>query len=141
MESKDRLDELYANCFADQPEGHFLYHPISSVQLKAGVCGFFDHMGDWQTVADLTKPEDLEKEGYSSAPNGYLDVADTRELELGPRISRNIQRVSLGKNEYSTASRHPPYTKPDIYSEREVRRVTYSSPICIASRFVVMQES
>ncbi|KAK5448075.1 hypothetical protein LTS15_009099 [Exophiala xenobiotica] len=99
MTSDDRLDVLYAKCFGDQPEGHFLYRPASSGRLKSGVCGFFDHQGDWQVVADLTSPEDLEKEGYSSVSGIEVDEADIGGAEWGLRMSWNIQRVYHGKDE------------------------------------------
>ncbi|OQU94989.1 hypothetical protein CLAIMM_01261 [Cladophialophora immunda] len=99
MDSKQRLDVLYANCFQDQAEGHFLYRPPSSTWLRPGVCGFFDNQGDWQALADLTNPEDLAKKGYSFVPGIEVEVSVTRGEEWRPRMSQNVRRIDLKEDE------------------------------------------
>ena len=67
MAPRDRWDQIYADCFKDQPEGHALYKDVSVEKLKPGTCGFFDEQGDWQIIADLIEPDDTQNEIYSSA--------------------------------------------------------------------------
>jgi hypothetical protein len=64
MPSEENWAEDYVECFRGQAEGWPLYHPIKSTALKPGMCGYFDVDGMWQTIVDLTDPEDVKAKGF-----------------------------------------------------------------------------
>ena len=92
MAPKDRWDVVYERCFQNQPEGYALYQRVPTTKLKPAMCGYFDSDGDWQTLADLTDPIQLEKLGYTR-PIGI--AVDTNEEGEGWPL-----RYSEGVKEY-----------------------------------------
>lgn len=54
-------DAVFANCLANQGEGHAFYFEVSGKELKPGVCGYFDKKRDWNTIAQITDQASLDK--------------------------------------------------------------------------------
>lgn len=85
----------YAEQMAHHPFGHALYHPKSVQEIRPGLCGYFDRLGQWQPIVDLTKPDELLKKGFSlielpeRAPKGPY-------MEWGPKTSTNIKSGKTG---------------------------------------------
>jgi hypothetical protein len=65
--NKDRDDVVYHKCFENASEGHALYKPFSALELKPGICGYFNHSGDWRTIQDLTDRDTVVRNGWKSA--------------------------------------------------------------------------
>lgn len=90
MAYRDRHDVLYQECFQNFAKGHALYKDVSATQLKPGMCGYFDHNGDWQTIIDLTRPDDeLKKEGWTESGNVQV-LPDGNDRIWGHKTSENV---------------------------------------------------
>lgn len=89
----DRWDVVYARSFKNQPEGHALYQSLTSRELRPGSCGYFDHNGDWQLVANLTNKE---LGSFDRVPN--LQVRTKTGAQWPLRTSQGVSGMRLGGN-------------------------------------------
>lgn len=85
-----RWDVVYARSFRNQPEGHALYQNLTARELRPGSCGYFDHNGNWQLVANLTNKELGE---FDKVPN--LQVRTKTGAQWPLRTSQGVGEVRL----------------------------------------------
>jgi hypothetical protein len=90
----ERHDVLYLECFKNNSEGHGLYKPVSATKLKPGVCGYFDHSGDWQSIVDLTDAVAVKKEGWKPA-SSILVSPDPGEDIWGAVLSESMVKFGI----------------------------------------------
>ena len=97
MSPPKKLHEIYAGQMSKRHDyGYPLYEPASRTIIKPGVCGYIDQHGQWNPVADLNKPEELQKKGLTT-PRESLEVApDDRDISWGPKCSEAVKGRRLG---------------------------------------------
>jgi hypothetical protein len=100
MADPARDEAIYARCFASKPWGWALYKDYSTLQLKSGQCGYFDHTSSWKSIVDLADPAALKQKGYSAVhglsvtgPEGEVGVAEKRWPVL---TSEGVEGVDVG---------------------------------------------
>lgn len=96
MPSREDWANDYVECFKGQPEGWAVYPPIKSSALKPGMCGYFDVDGIWQTIVDLTDPNDAKSKNLPAVEDVIFspgNLADTKHWPL--RKTRNIQQEDV----------------------------------------------
>ncbi|KAL6229366.1 hypothetical protein BDW75DRAFT_245798 [Aspergillus navahoensis] len=59
------LYDQYAELMNHNPEGRFLYIPQRYSDFHPGSVGYFDRNGGWNEITDLSKPELVEKAGFT----------------------------------------------------------------------------
>lgn len=89
-----RWDVVYARCFQNQPEGHAVYEPLTTNELKPGICGFWDHHGNWQTIADLSDLKALSSSGYTFVPG--LEYKSITRGKWRVRTSEHVTKLEIG---------------------------------------------
>ncbi|EXJ65041.1 hypothetical protein A1O7_01380 [Cladophialophora yegresii CBS 114405] len=94
MSYKERHDVAFAARFKNNNEGHALYTPVKSSDLRPGACGYFDYDGKWQTIIHLTDQTALEAGNWPPAPDIALKPDPLKE-NWGAMISRNDFEVNL----------------------------------------------
>jgi hypothetical protein len=70
-----RLDQIYSEQLDSHPEGHALYKKLSTLEIKPGSCGFFDHDGDWNPILQLSDENELKAGGWTLL-NGVRIIQD-----------------------------------------------------------------
>jgi hypothetical protein len=85
MSSDDSLQHVYANSMRQHPFGFALYHPSDKDLLKLGSCGYFNDLGDWNPITNVSADDNkyvaIEEE---------LQKADPQELSWGPKCSDHV---------------------------------------------------
>jgi len=61
MPDTSSLDKVFTKAFANQHEGHAIYPPVSTKNIKPGMCGYFDTSGNWHKIAQLTNAEEVKQ--------------------------------------------------------------------------------
>ena len=97
MAPPKKLHEIYAQQMSKRHDyGYPLYEPTSRTIIRPGVCGYVDQHGQWNPIADLSNPEELEKKGLAT-PQESLEVApDDRDISWGPKCSEAVKGRRLG---------------------------------------------
>ena len=96
MPSKEGWAEDYMKCLSSQSEGWAIYSPIKSSALKPGMCGYFDIDGIWQTIVDLTDPDDVKSKNLPPVHDVVFsggNLASTKHWGL--RTSRDIKQDDI----------------------------------------------
>lgn len=91
MTYESRHDVVFEELFENNPEGHALYKPFASSELSPGVCGYFDHDGDWQTIGNLRDPAALEADGWTEA-TGIEMKPDLVDEYWGAMVSNSVEK-------------------------------------------------
>ena len=87
----------YAKAFSNLSLGRALYHPCPKSTLHLGVCGYFDHQGDWKTIVDIVKmdltaaPADLKLTSLNPVPS----VTPPSVSQWDPICSKNVAYEKL----------------------------------------------
>lgn len=96
MPSRGNWAEDYVECFSGQAEGWPLYHPIKSTALKPGMCGYFDVDGVWQTIVDLTDPNDVKAKDFPPVHGVTYSGGNLATIKhWGIRKSRDVQEQDI----------------------------------------------
>ena len=90
MPGSKQLHEVYADEMANHSLGRSLYHPVWSSFIKPGSCGYFNDLGNWNPIADLSDAKKLEQDGYRPVSE-ILEKAPTGPpTEWGPRHLNSV---------------------------------------------------
>jgi hypothetical protein len=87
----------YAKAFSNLSLGRALYHPCPKSTLHLGVCGYFDHQGDWKTIVDIVEmdltaaPAGLKLTSLNPVPS----VAPPSVSQWDPICSKNVAYEKL----------------------------------------------
>lgn len=96
MPSREDWADDYAECFRGQREGWAVYQPIKSSALKPGMCGYFDIDGIWQTIVDLTNPDDVNKKKLPPVGDVIFSPGNLAESKhWGLRMSRDVKQEDV----------------------------------------------
>ena len=87
--SQDSLHLTYAEAMFNHPYGYALYELESSKVIKPGACGYFNHEGLWNPVADLTDSTSLARKGFTAVDN--MEAAPPLETMWGPKTSEGVE--------------------------------------------------
>lgn len=96
MPLRTRWANDYTECFRGQDEGWAVYPPIKSSALKPGMCGYFDVDGIWQTIVDLTNPDDVQSKNLPAVHDVEFssgNLADTKHWGL--RKSKDVSQEDI----------------------------------------------
>ncbi|KAK5050810.1 hypothetical protein LTR84_003369 [Exophiala bonariae] len=108
MSYDKRADIIFEQRFKNNNEGHALYLPVSSKNLKPGACGYFDHDGNWKTIVHLSEPAGLNNGGWSPLSNvetvknsiqevwGVMLSTEVSKFEPSVEVSPGIPGIPLG---------------------------------------------
>lgn len=94
MSIEHRHDVVYNKQFKNAHEGHALYRPISSQEIRPGACGFFDSQGDWNPIVQLDDMESLKNEGWTT-PQDLEVILDPVSISWKPKHSSHMSGVEL----------------------------------------------
>ena len=72
-----------------------MYKPVSNSILRPGSCGYFDTLGTWNPLVDLTSPSSLQKYGLSSPKEELERIPSEENAEWGPKVSRSVTEVNI----------------------------------------------
>ena len=91
------LDIAYARSMKNHPYGTALYTPLPFRTFHPGSCGYFDHNGSWNPVADLSSPDLISSTPYSPVPETLSRAPPETVFQWGPKISSSTkaQKLSL----------------------------------------------
>ncbi|KAF3072002.1 hypothetical protein CFAM422_005759 [Trichoderma lentiforme] len=96
MPGKSRLDRVYAQLMSDHPYGWALYKQVTTRDIHPGSCGYFDSEGDWNTITDLSSPQDLISQGWAIPDEGIYDNNGPGSTTWGPKSSNSIRTRCIG---------------------------------------------
>jgi hypothetical protein len=82
----DNLQLVYANAMRRHPFGFALYHPCDKNVLNLGSCGYFNDLGDWNPITNVSSQDDHNYSGIEEE----LQKADPQELSWGPKCSEHV---------------------------------------------------
>jgi hypothetical protein len=89
-----RLNKVYADEMKNHPYGYGLYQPPFSTVIKPGSVGYFDKLGFWSPIADLTDPASLSAAGLQP-PRQKLSKAPSQKQIWGPMASKSVSGKNL----------------------------------------------
>ena len=90
-----KLDQRYVNAMQNHPFGIAVYRPLSQIQFKVGMCGYFNDFGSWQPIADLEQPNQL-LEKKLTPPEDKLEKAPlNEEIIWGPKVSSKTKAKKI----------------------------------------------
>ena len=69
------------------PYGTALYNPLPARLFHPGSCGYFDSLGAWNPVTDLSLPTLLSTDGYSPVPEQLQAAPTDSSPHWGPKVS------------------------------------------------------
>jgi hypothetical protein len=95
MAPNEPLDVTYTISMKNQPFGYGLFNPVPSHELKIGHFGFFDSMGSWNPIANLSDAASLQRFDLKS-PAEELDKANAVEMRWAPKMSENVRGFKIG---------------------------------------------
>ncbi|KAL6832825.1 hypothetical protein V8C40DRAFT_236106 [Trichoderma camerunense] len=104
MSGKSRLDRVYAQLMSDHPYGWGLYKKVTTRDIHPGSCGYFDSEGDWNTITDLSSPQDLTSQGWTIPDDGIYDNNSPGLTTWGPKSSNSIQARCIGGTARATGT-------------------------------------
>jgi hypothetical protein len=110
MVEKTRLDRVYAQLLRNHPYGWALYKKTTTRDLHPGSCGYFDTDGDWKSLADLTRPDELIRSGWAVPEDPINRHGSSESLVWGPKNSRSVRSHCLGVTAGTTYVFTPPPT-------------------------------
>ncbi|KAM0470853.1 hypothetical protein ACHAPX_009727 [Trichoderma viride] len=96
MSGKSRLDRVYAQLMSDHPYGWGLYKKVTTRDLHPGSCGYFDPEGDWNTITDLSDPQNLTTQGWTIPDDQLHDSEGPKSATWGPKTSSAIRSCRIG---------------------------------------------
>lgn len=96
MSGKSRLDRVYAQLMSDHPYGWGLYKKVTTRDLHPGSCGYFDSEGDWNTIIDLSDPQNLTTQGWTTPDDQLQDSEGPKSAIWGPKTSSSIRSCRIG---------------------------------------------
>lgn len=102
MPGKSRLDRVYAQLMSEHPYGWALYKQVTTRDIHPGSCGYFDSEGDWNTITDLSSPQDLIGQGWTIPDEGIYDSNGPGSTTWGPKCSNSIQARCIGGTAIAT---------------------------------------
>jgi hypothetical protein len=93
---KMKLGRQYTENMSLPELGHALYHPVSSSALKIGDVGYFNDLGAWQYLCNVTDAKSLSE--YNLMPiEGKLRKAPPDEnIEWGPMLAEHTKGTEAG---------------------------------------------
>jgi len=86
MAQNDDLHLIYAEAMKHHPFGFALYHPCNKSVLKIGSCGYFNHRGDWNSIADISSSNET-----FTGIHDDLQKAEPHSLKWGPKCSDHVR--------------------------------------------------
>ncbi|KAL7933332.1 hypothetical protein V8C35DRAFT_305555 [Trichoderma chlorosporum] len=96
MPDNFRLDRAYAQLLRHHPYGWALYKKVTARDIHPGSCGYFDSDGDWRTLADLTSPKGLARQGWTTTDGNIIDDNHPESMIWGPKSSSSVQSTHIG---------------------------------------------
>jgi hypothetical protein len=90
----DTLNIIYANEMQNHPYGYAIYQPEFDTVIKPGMVGFFDPVGFWSPIADLSDPKSLKEAGLKP-PRKALSPAPPQNQTWGPMTSKSVSGHDL----------------------------------------------
>jgi hypothetical protein len=82
------LDQTYSKLMQNHPYGTALYKPQSSRNFHPGSIGYFDAVGNWNPVADLTSGNEGLSTVFSPFPSDQLVLAPEQTQTWGPKVGQ-----------------------------------------------------
>jgi hypothetical protein len=80
----------------NQSYGYGRFNPVCSRELQPGYFGFFDSMGSWNPIRNLSDTPSLERHGFKE-PVDELDKAPSEvTIQWAPKISGNVPGLRVG---------------------------------------------
>jgi hypothetical protein len=86
--------EEYAELMKHYGNGNYLYVPERFSKLHPGSIGYFDHLGAWNEVTDLSQPGRAEADGYTS-PGRALILDEPKEAMWKTQSSESGSERSM----------------------------------------------
>lgn len=86
---------LYAQHMRFWDCGYALCKPKSNAIVKPGGAGYFDELGEWNPIADLTDGAGLERNGFK-LPETLTAAPLEDNIEWGPRNSEHVTGTDVG---------------------------------------------
>lgn len=80
----------------DHPYGWGLYKKVTTRDLHPGSCGYFDPEGDWNTITDLSDPQSLTTQGWTTPDDQLHDPEGPKSAIWGPKTSNSIRSRRIG---------------------------------------------
>ncbi|KAL7799321.1 hypothetical protein V8C43DRAFT_313363 [Trichoderma afarasin] len=81
---------------SDHPYGWALYKKVTTRDIHPGSCGYFDSEGDWNTITDLSSPQDLVSQGWAIPDEEIYDSNGPGSTIWGPKSSNSVQARCIG---------------------------------------------
>lgn len=96
LANMEGLSELYATHMKFHDLGRALYHPVA---LKIGDCGYFNTLGHWNPIGNITSSESLSKHKLKTVQELDLDL-DRAPVEeghaWGPVLANDVKGTNIG---------------------------------------------
>lgn len=89
--SKQSLDGAYASYMRNHPFGTALYSPLPARLFHPGSCGYFDSVGAWNPITDLSSPSHLSTQGFTPTPEELQAAPVDATARWGPKISESAE--------------------------------------------------
>lgn len=86
-----KLHEIYAQQMTNHSQGHALYHPLLTSSIKPGACGYFNSLGNWNPIADLSDNKKLQAAGFRPVIEQLEEAQPGPTEEWGPRCSKTVK--------------------------------------------------
>lgn len=98
MATNAKLREIYAERMMKRHDyGYPLYEPALDTEIAPGRCGYLDHHGKWNPVADLAAKDDqLSKRGYTPLEADLEKAPVDQSIQWGPKFSESVSGRRVG---------------------------------------------
>lgn len=89
--NKQSLDSAYASYMRNHPFGTALYSPLPARLFHPGSCGYFDSVGAWNPITDLSSPSHLSTQGFTPVSEELQAAPVDATARWGPKISESAK--------------------------------------------------
>lgn len=95
MTGNNQLDEVYVTQMRYHGYGRAMYKPVSTSSFHPGTVGYFDKLGNWNPIADLSAIDARWPETFTPPPSDKLVVAPVETQTWGPKTGKETKSRSI----------------------------------------------
>jgi hypothetical protein len=96
MTGTNELDQVYLTLMKHHPYGKAIYKPLSTSSFHPGIVGYFDSVGNWNPIADLSAVEASSPATFTPPPSDKLVRAPSEPQTWGPRLGTQTTCREIG---------------------------------------------
>jgi hypothetical protein len=88
MMGSKALDQDYLTLMQNHPYGKAIYKPLAVSSFHPGSIGYFDSVGDWNPIADISSAQAAWPAAFTPPPTEKLLSAPSENQTWGPKVGQ-----------------------------------------------------